>query len=523
MFAAIRAAAAVAAFAIAGPATAQTLSMAMSAAPTSIDPHYHTFSPNQTVNAHMFDTLVGQDEFSRLEPGLALSWKLLDDTTWEFKLRPGVRFHNGEALTAEDVVSSFARVPKVANSPGSYTIYTKPVVGTEIVDSHTIRLKTAGIYPLLPVDMSQVFIIPRSLGTDLASEDFNSGKLAIGTGAYRMTAYRPGDRVELERNDQFWGEKPHWQRVIIRLIPNDGARTAALLSGDVQFMEFVPTADAARLRSDKRVALAETNSLRFVYLWLDRSREGPTPFITGPNGETLAKNPLNDLRVRQALSIGINRPAIVERVMENAALATGQFLAPGSFTYVPDLPPPTYDVARAKALLAEAGFPNGFRMTLHGPNDRYVNDGKIIQAIGQMWTRIGVQTQVDAITWPNFIARANRQEFSAFLLAWGISSGEGSNPLRALIHSFSPAKGWGAVNRGRYSNPTLDGLVDQAMKIGDDTARERVLIQAQRLALDDVAVIPLHIQRNIWAMKAGLTYKARADEGSLAMDVRPTP
>ena len=277
------------------------------------------------------------------------------------------------------------------------------------------------------------------------------------------------------------------------------------------------------MRGDKRVALSETNSLRFVYLWLDRSRQGDEPFVSGPNGEKLGKNPFNDLRVRKALSMSINRPLIVEHVMENEATPTGQFLSPGASTYVPGLGAPKYDPEGAKKLLAEAGYPNGFRLTVHGPNDRYVNDAKLIQAVGQMWSRIGVQTTVDAITWSNFVGRASKQEFSAYLLAWGIATGEASDPLRALIESYNAEKGVGSVNRGRYSNPELDAMIDKAVAIPDDAARNRMLIQASKIAMDDVAIIPLHIQKNIWGMKAGLTYAARADESPRAMDLRPAP
>ena len=506
---------------LAAGANAQTLTMSLAAAPTSVDPHYHTFGPNETLDIHVFDLLTDFDAGMHLQPALATSWKLIDDTTWEFKLRAGVKFHNGADFTAEDVAYTIDRVPTVVNSPGSFTVYTKPVTRVEIIDPLTIRMHTAGVFPLLPTSMSQVFIIPHGLGKWPATEDFNSGKNAIGTGPYRMLSYKSGDRVELERNDSWWGPKPHWQHVTMRMIPNDAARSAALLAGDVQFIEFVPPADATRMRSDKRVALAETDSLRFVYLWLDRSRQGDEPFVSGPDGEKLGRNPFNDLRVRQALSMAINRPLIVERIMENEATPTGQFLAAGAYSHVPGLEAPKYDPERAKALLADAGYPNGFRLTLHGPNDRYVNDAKIIQAIGQMWSRIGVQTTVDAMTWTSYIGRASRQEFSAYLLAWGIATGEASDPLRALIETFSTEKGVGSVNRARYSNPTLDALIDKAVATPDDAAREKLLIEATKMAMDDVAIVPLHIQKNIWGMQAGLTYAARADEGTRAMDVRP--
>ena len=234
-------------------------------------------------------------------------------------------------------------MPHVKNSPASYSIYTKAVTGTEIVDPHTILLHTDGPYPLLPNDLGNIFIIPHELGPDPATEDFNSGKNAIGTGPYRFISFKPGDRIEMERFDDYWGDKPHWQHVTYRMITADPSRTAALLAGDVGIIEFVPPEDLSSLRKDSRVTLSDVLSNRSIFLWLDHRQNGPTPKITGPNGEVLATNPLNDLRVRQALSLAINRQAIVDRVMEGAAIPTGQYLRPGSYSYVPDLPPTPYD------------------------------------------------------------------------------------------------------------------------------------------------------------------------------------
>ena len=500
------------------PSWAQTLSIASSAPVTSIDPHYHTFSPNESLSVHIFDRLVARDAAGHMLPGLALSWRVVDDRTWEFKLRD-VKFQDGTAFTAEDVAYTLTRVPRVKNSPASYAIYTKAVTSTEIVDPHTIRLHTGGPYPLLPADLTFIAILPHTLGPDPATEDFNSGKNANGTGPYRLVSFKPGDRVELERNEAWWGEKPEWQHVTYRIISNDAARTASILAGDTGIIEFVPPADLPSLRTDKRVTLAEVVSNRSIYLWLDHRADGPSPFIKGPNGETLDKNPLKDKRVRLALSLAINRQGIVERVMENAAIPTGQYLRPGSYSYVPDLPPPPYDPAHAKALLAEAGYPNGLTVTIHGPNDRYVNDAKIIQAVGQMWQRIGVRTTVEASPWNNFVARAGRQELSIFLLGWGVGSNEGLNPLRAQIATWSPARGLGTANRGRYSNPAVDALIDQAMVTMDDGAREKIIQSAMKLAMDDTPVIPLHLQKNIWALRTGLTYEPRVDEMTLAMGV----
>jgi peptide/nickel transport system substrate-binding protein len=513
-----------AAMAAAAPAAAnaQTLRVGVSSAVTSMDPHYHNLAPNTSIAAQIFDRLVEADEHQRPIPGLATSWKLVAPDTWEFKLRD-TPFQNGNRFTADDVVFTLDRVPKVPNSPSSFAVYTKPVTSAEVVDAHTIRLHTKGVFPLLPIYLANVAILNRATDQGMETSDFNSGKAAIGTGPFRFVSYRPGDRVELERNDTFWGPKPAWQHVTWRFITNDAARTAALLAGDVDLIDFVPTEELAKLRQDPKIRLWEALGLRIIFLALDQSHDASSPFVSGPNGEKLDHNPLKDRRVREALSIAINRQAIVDRVMEGAAVPSGQFLPPGSFSYVPDLKPPPYDPAEAKKLLAEAGFPNGLRIALHGPNDRYVNDARIIQAVGQMWQRVGVQTEVDPMPWTTYVAQANKQAFSAFLFGWGTATAEASDALIAQLATYDPAKGWGASNRGRYSNPALDKLITEALGTADDDAREKLLQQATKLAMDDVGFIPLHIQKNIWATRANLTYIPTVGEDLRLVNVKPVP
>ena len=306
------------------------------------------------------------------------------------------------------------------------------------------------------------------------------------------------------------------------MITNDATRTAALLAGDVDFIDQVPTSDLQRLRKDERITLSERTGLRIIFLGLDHMRTDASPFITDNDGKPIPHNPLKDVRVRRALSLAIDRQAIVERIMEGAATPAGQYLPEGIYSHVPDLPAPKADPEAARKLLAEAGFPQGFHIQLNGPNDRYINDARIIQAVGQMWTRIGVRTAVEAQPWTTFIARAGRQEFSAFLVGWG-SNPEGSHPLRNLSATYDREKGWGASNRGRYSNPELDRMIDQALTEMDDAKREKILQDAQRLAMEDVAIIPLHIQTNIWAMRQGVVHTPRADELTRAQDIRAAP
>ncbi len=500
---------------------ADTLRIGTGAPITSIDPHYHNLSPNIAIASHIFNPLAEMDATMHLQPSLATSWKLVDDRTWEFRLRDGVKFHNGDDFTADDVAFTIHRVPLVPNSPSSFSIYTQSIASIDIVDPHTIRLHTKTVYPLLPTDLSNVYIIDGRADARATTEDFNTGKAAIGTGPYKFVSFRPGDRVELDRNDAYWGGTPSWKHVSYRMIPNNASRSAALLAGDVDMIDTVPTEDLARLRTDPKVKLWEIEGVRIIFLGLDQSRDTMSPQVSGPNGEALTKNPLKDQRVREALSVAINRQAIVERVMDGAAVASGQFLPDTAFGAVPGLAPPKYDPARAKQLLAEAGYPNGFRITLEGPNDRYVNDARIIQAVGQMWQRVGVQTTVTPLPWATFVAHANKQEYSAFLFGWGSATGEASDALRAQIATWNPKKGLGTANRGRYSNPAVDALIEQAITTADDPAREKLLRQATTMAMKDVAIIPLHIQKNIWATRPGLIDTPREDELTRAMDVRP--
>ncbi|MBR0662390.1 ABC transporter substrate-binding protein [Neoroseomonas oryzicola] len=519
----LAASAAMAALALsAAQASAQTATIAVGAPVTSIDPHYHQLSPNNAVADTIFDKLVNTDAQSRNIPGLATEWRAVEPTVWEFRLRPNVRFHNGNAFTAEDVAFTLQRLPNVPNSPSSFAVYSRPLTRIEIVDPLTIRLHTAQPYPLMPLDMTNVRIIDKETAENATTEDFNALRAAAGTGPYRAVTHRNGDRIEFERWDGYWGERAPFQRVNYRMITNDAARTAALLAGDVDLIDQVPTSDLAKLRQDNRVRLSETVGLRLIFLGLDFQRAATenSPFVTDNDGRPLGRNPLRDVRVRRALSMAIDRRAIVDRVMEGAAVPANQFLPQGVFGFVADLPAPAYDPDGARRLLAEAGYPNGFRIQLNGPNDRYINDSRIIQAIGQMWTRIGVRTAVEAQPWTTFIGRAGRQEYSAFLIGWG-SNPDGSHPLRNIMATFNAERGWGASNRGRYSNPQVDDLLAQSLTELDEAKRERLVVDAMRIAMQDVGVVPLHIQTNIWASRRNFEHTARNDELTRAQDLRP--
>jgi peptide/nickel transport system substrate-binding protein len=503
------------------PVAAQDIVIGLQGNVTSIDPHFHNLGPNSNVAYHIFDRLTHQDERQRLSPGLATEWRAVDDTTWEFKLRRGVKFHDGADFDAEDVVATLKRVPWVPNSPSAFTIYTRAIIDTQVVDPFTVRFKTRAPHPLLPNELSTINIVGRKF-VEAPTGDFNAGKAAIGTGPFRFVEYAPQDRVVLARNDAYWGPKPHWAKATLKIITNDAARTAALLAGDVQMIENVPTPDLAKLRANAQLTLHQITSNRLIYLALDQNRD-QSPFVTDKGGALLPNNPLKDARVRQAISKSINRQGIVDRLFEGAAINAGGLLPEGFFGASANLKPDALDQDGARKLLSAAGYPNGFGVTIHGPNDRYPNDEKVLQAIGPMLSRIGIDTKVQTLPFATFASQAGAPNYaySIMLFGWGSGTGEVSSPLRSLLATPNREKGMGPSNRGRYANPKVDELIEKALATIDDAARERLLQQASEVAIADYGLIPLYYQVNIWATRKGLTYTPRADEFSLAHMVRP--
>jgi peptide/nickel transport system substrate-binding protein len=225
--------------------------------------------------------------------------------------------------------------------------------------------------------------------------------------------------------------------------------------------------------------------------------------------------------VRQAFSRAIDRGTIVARVMEGIAVPAAQFVPEEFFGYVPGLKPEPYDPAGARKLLAEAGYPDGFALTLHGPNNRYVNDEQIVQAVAQMLARVGITAKVETMPMSVYLGRGHKQDFTAALLGWGVVTGEASYSLRALVATVSREKGMGTFNWGRYSNPVLDRQLEQALATVDDPSRAKLLQQATTTVLTDYGLIPLHNQVNAWAARRGLSYVPRIDERTYAHEVRP--
>lgn len=514
----------------------QELRIGIASEPTSMDPHFHNLGPNNAVRRHVFEGLVSTDDKQTLAPELALSWKTLDATTWEFKLRPGVKFSDGSDFTARDVIYTICRVPAVENSPSSFTFAVRGIEAIETPDPLTVVFKTTQPIPLLPNNFSTLGILsakafggseavfgPKScdkLGTPPKSVAFNEPAKAVGTGPYRLANYTRGTSLVLERNDTYWGRKPAWKTVTFRPMASQGPRVAALLAGDVDLIENPPIQDFDRIKG-AGLTIVQGISNRVIYLAMDQLTGDPawkTPTVRGTD-----KNPFLDRRVREAVSKAINRPAIVDRIMGGVAQAAGELLPVPLFGTSPEMKPDRFDPDGAKKLLAAAGYPNGFEVTLGTPNDRYINDEKVAQAVAQMLTRAGIKTGVDAMTASTFFTRRNNRNFSLYLAGWGADSGEMSNSLVSLVASFNPATGMGPTNSGRYSNREVDALIEKARATVDDGERAKLLREASKLAMGDYAVIPLHFEVTPWAFRKGLTYKPRIDQYTLATEVERVP
>lgn len=500
-------------------AQGQSLNIAFADPLSSLDPHLNNYAGDRSVDLHFWDLLV-ENNYNKLQPGLALSWKSLDSKTWEFKLRPNVKWHDGTPFTAEDVIFSYQRARNVPGSLATFAGYLRTVESVTAKDPLTLIIKTTIPNPDLPLNLASVHIVSKHVGEKASTDNYNSGAAVVGTGPYKWVSYTPGERVVMQRNDAYWGPKPLWDKINYRYISNAPARTAALLSGDVDVIDKVSVSDLARLKQSSNVKVFAYNGLR-VLLLQPSFREGSSPYITDNNGKPLEKNPLLDVRVRRALSLAINRKALIDRILQGAATEANQWMPSGTFGYNPELKDIPNDVNQAKQLLAQAGFPQGFKLTIDVPNDRYPQAPETMQAVAQFWTRIGVKTQVEVLPWASYSARANKNEFAMSVIAWGNGTGEASYAMVNVLATVDTKKGLGASNWNRYSNPAIDKALTDSTEEFDPAKREAILRGAAKVVADDVGVIPLYHYQNIWAARKGLKVTPASSDRTTAMMVTP--
>lgn len=518
-----RIAAVLALFLAAFNAQAGTVTIGRATEQNSLDPLFSDLGNDVSTAENMFDSLIHFDAKLRIHPALAVSWTLIDPLTWELKLRSDVKFHDGTAFSASDVAYSLQRARNVPNSPGPLSSFVRSVKETEIIDPHTIRVHTVTPTPLLMDMIGRVFIIPSALGPRVTTDDFNAGRAMIGTGAYRFKSYLPGDRVTMEANPAYWGGKPEFDSVTLRFLANPAARSAALLSGSVDVIEQIPPSDIGVFQNRTDVALFAAVSTRVVYLAMDQGRD-VSPFITDKDGKPLTVNPLKDRRVRLALSKMINRAAIAERVLAGAGEPAGQIVPEAMGGYDPTLKPMALDVEGARKLLEQAGYPDGFGMTIHGSNNRFPNDSQLTQALGQMFTRGGLKVNgIEVMPYNVYAPAATQRKFSAFLFSYGSIGSSSLNGLTGVLASFDAAAGTGSLNRARYSNTQFDMVLAQAASEFDDARRDKLLAEATRIAMEDGALLPLYWQKLFWAARRGFSVDPDRGEATSFHFVHPAP
>jgi peptide/nickel transport system substrate-binding protein len=498
------------------PGAVRALRIGVESGPTSLDPHFASLITNIAFSRHVFQPLVAQDATQKLHPALAKSWRAVDDLTWEFVLDPNARWQDGGAVTAADVAFTIARAGDVPNSPSSFSVYTRPISAVEDAGGGTVRLRTKRPTPLLPNYLSLVMIVSKAHGEGATTADYNSGKAMVGTGPFRHVSWQPGSPLVIERNPTFAGQKPVWERVTFLPIGNAGSRTAALEAGDADLIEIVPAERMRHYAADPaQFATAQSPSNRLLFLTLDSDRKD-SPHVHARDGGPI-DNPLRDPRVRKALSKAINRTAIVDRTLEGQGVPAGDLGPAGYFGTSPDLMPEPFDLDGAKKLLTDAGYPQGFAVQVNGPNDRFPNDAQVVQAVAAMWARLGLVATVETKPRGPWLSEAAQLKYSVNFAGFSPNP-EVLGMLETQIATWNPAKGLGTANRGRFSDPAIDAIIDTARETMDDGERARLTQEATRKAIrDETALIPLYFAVNTWAMRHGITYEPRTDEMTLAM------
>ena len=509
----------------AATASAQTLTVGVRGGPDSIDPHFTATGTHAEALKHVFDTLTWSGDGLEVEPRLAESWKPLDPTTWEFKLRKGVKFHDGSDFTAEDVKFSIERVP-VVSGPNPTTIYTRRVKAVKVVDPHTVHISTDGPAPVLPNDFIRVFIVSSKAAAGLtketANEAFNSGKAAVGTGPYKYVSWTPKGDLVLDRFDGYWGGKEPWARVVRKEIPNDAARVAQLKSGQLDLINRLPASDVATLKRDAKIHVEAIDTVYVFNLEMDQRETTPAGQVSAKDGSPLPKNPYLDIRVREAIDLAIDRNTLAEIAMEGLGKATYQIVTPSIFGFNKSLPARKYDVAAAKKLMAEAGYPNGFKVQFSFTQDRLPGDRQVGTSIAQMLAAIGIDAATNAQPAAVFFPARTRGEFSMSMSGWGTLTGEAHYTLSSLAHSNDKDKKMGAFNVLGYKNPEMDKLLQDAGVEMDEAKRRGLLEKANELVLKDRQRLPIVAVGSAWAMqKDKVKIKPRVDEDTLAMNIKP--
>jgi len=509
---AIRATAFAVALAFGAAADAKTLRWSSQGDILTMDPHSQNEGLNNSVSDHIYEPLVTRGKDLKIEPCLAVSWKAENPTTMRFKLRPNVKYHDGAAFTADDVVFSIER----ALAPTSnFSPYMQGITGAKKVDELTVDIVTSGTNPVLIPQLSEVRIMSKAWATkhnvqkplDFKNrEETYAARNANGTGPYVLRSREPDVKTVLVLNSNWWGKmEGNVNEIVYQPIKSEATRVAALMSGEIDFVLDPPVQDIPRLKEGGKIKVAEGNENRTIFFGFDQWRDELQ------YSSVKGKNPFKDQRVREAFQLAIDTNAIKTQVMRGLSFPTNVMFAPQSAGYDKSLDVVRKpDRARAKKLLAEAGYPQGFEVTLDCPNNRYINDEKICQAAAAMLAQIDIRVKLNAMPRATYFPKIQKHDTSFYMLGWGVPTFDSLYAVQSLLRTVGQG-GDGNFNLGKYSNAKVDAAVD-ALKTETD-AKKRAALTKEALAIHqaDVGHIPLHHQVIPWAMRSGVSVVHRAD------------
>jgi peptide/nickel transport system substrate-binding protein len=499
--------------ALAAPAQAQTLRWAAQNDILTLDPHSQNHATTNAILMHAYEGLTRYNDKYQVEPALATKWTYLSPTQVRFELRKGVKFHDGTPFTADDVIFSFGRIRQPQGTMG---IYVTGINEIKKIDDHTVDLIMSAANPLLLRNIIDFRIMSRGWATKnksekvqdyKAREDTFASRTVNGTGPYIINGWSPDQRIVFSDNPKWWGRKDgNVDRLVYTPVKADATRVAALLSGEVDLVTDLPTQDVARLKQNKNLKVVEGHEVRTIFIAMDQH----SPELKYSNVK--GKNPFKDVRVRKALNLAVDRPAIQRTIMRGLSIPTGIMVAPGvNGWYKEGDAVKGADVEGAKKLLAEAGYPNGFEFQLNCPNNRYVNDEEICTALIGMWSRIGVNVKLAAEPMASFIAKVQNFDTSAYMLGWGVATYDALYSLQSLVRTRTSGAD-GNFNFGRISDPKLDAVIDAAKTETDTAKRDQLLRDALKATADNAYYVPLHHQMRPWAMKKNVTTVHRSDD-----------
>ena len=469
-----------------------------------MDPHSLNETMQLSFMGNVYEQLVARDKNLQLAPGLAKGWRRLKPNVWSFSLRQGVTFHDGAAFTADDVVYSFQRASDEASGIHNMT---SPIKEVRKVDDFNVEIETAGPQPILPDMITQVYIMNKAWCVANKAEkpvDKRKGLenaasfKANGTGPFRVKERQPSTRTVLAKNQAYWGKVDgNVDEVVFTPIASDSTRVAAMLSGEIDLMEPVPLQDVDRLKADPRLKVLQGPELRTVFLGMDQKRDELQ------HSNVKGKNPFKDKRVRQAFYQAIDIQSIKNSVMRGAATPTALMLAPSVNGFEPELNKRLpYDAEAARKLLADAGYPGGFEVGLNCPNDRYVNDSAICQAVAANLAKIGVTVKLQVESKTTYFPKILSRNTSFYLLAWTPNTYDAHNVFLSLMQT--PSSGAGQFNLGNYANARIDELIPKIQGELNPESRAQMIHEVNKIHQDDIGHIPLHQQALAWAAKKNL-------------------